>query len=57
MEGLLKEFKEKTESMERYLTYMKQMGYLEMRNFCLKHKIKSFYKSKRKCETFFDFDL
>jgi len=57
MEELIKEFKEKTMIMNGYLKYMTNNEYIEMRNWCLKHKIKSFYKSKRRCETFFDWKL
>ena len=43
---VIKEFKEKTEIMERYILYMKSMDFLEMLNFSLRKKIKYFYKYK-----------
>ena len=41
---VIKEFTEKTEIMERYILYMKSMEFLDMLNYCLKQKIKYFYK-------------
>jgi len=43
---VINEFEIKTHKMNNYVTYMKSMGFLEMLNFCLKEKIKCFYKSK-----------
>ena len=41
---VLIEFTEKTERMLRYILYMESMEFLDMLNYCLKQKIKYFYK-------------
>jgi hypothetical protein len=41
---VVEEFERKTEIMNRYILYMESMEFLDMLNYCLKSKIKYFYK-------------